>query len=105
MMKLIVWLLTVAHCAAFAPAVRAPSTTAAAQAAAGASALFSSTKQVEAKRREGGVAGELGLPCEGECEISRYPNLPDSVHPGVLSGKALIDLLQDAKTKGAHNLN
>jgi fructose-bisphosphate aldolase, class II len=100
MMKLIVWLFTVAHCAAFAPAVRAPSTTAAvAQAASSTGALFS-TKQVDAKRREGGVAGELGLPCEGECEISRYPNLPDSVHPGVLSGKALIDLLQDAKTKG-----
>jgi fructose-bisphosphate aldolase, class II len=100
MMKLTVWLLTVAQCAAFAPAVRAPSTAGTA-AAASASALFS-TKQVETKRREGGVAGELGLPCEGECEISRYPNLPDSVHPGVLSGKALIDLLQDAKSKGAH---
>jgi fructose-bisphosphate aldolase, class II len=101
MMKLIVWLVTVAHCAAFAPAVRAPSTTAAAAHAASSTSALFSTKQVDAKRREGGVAGELGLPCEGECEISRYPNLPDSVHPGVLSGKALIDLLQDAKTKGA----
>jgi fructose-bisphosphate aldolase, class II len=104
MMKLIVWLVTVAHCAAFAPAVRAPSTTAAAHAASSTSGALFSTKQVDAKRREGGVAGELGLPCEGECEISRYPNLPDSVHPGVLSGKALIDLLQDAKTKGTQTI-
>jgi hypothetical protein len=99
MMKVTVWLLTVANCAAFAPAVRAPPSTTAATQAASASALFS-TKQVQTKRREGGVADELGIPCEGECEISRYPNLPDSVHPGVLSGQALIDLLQDAKTKG-----
>jgi hypothetical protein len=99
MMKLTVWLLTVAHCAAFAPAVRAPASTTVATQAGSTSALFS-TKQVQTKRREGGVADELGIPCEGECEISRYPNLPDSVHPGVLSGQALIDLLQDAKTKG-----
>jgi hypothetical protein len=47
-----------------------------------------------------GSAGELGLPCEAECAISKYPNMPESVHPGVLSGQAVIDLLEDAKKKG-----
>jgi fructose-bisphosphate aldolase class II len=97
MMKLTVWLLTVAHCAAFSPAVRRspPSSRSAV-------VLGATTEQKKAatKRREGGVADELGIPCEGECEITGYPNLPESVHPGVLSGQALLDLLQDAKTKG-----
>jgi hypothetical protein len=47
-----------------------------------------------------GSAGELGLPCEAECAITKYPNMPDSVHPGVLSGQAVVDLLEDAKKKG-----
>ena len=47
-----------------------------------------------------GSAGELGLPCEAECAITKYPNMPESVHPGVLSGQAVIDLLEDAKKKG-----
>lgn len=47
-----------------------------------------------------GAADELGLPCEGECAIAKYPNLPDTVHPGVLSGQATLDLLADAKAKG-----
>ncbi|GMI08449.1 hypothetical protein TrLO_g4653 [Triparma laevis f. longispina] len=42
----------------------------------------------------------LGIPCEDECGLSEYPNLPDSIHPGVLSGQALMDLLEDAKKKG-----
>jgi hypothetical protein len=48
----------------------------------------------------GGVAGELGLPCEDECALVSYPKLPSSVHPGVLSGRALMDLLNDAREKG-----
>jgi len=32
--------------------------------------------------------------------MNEYPNLPDTVHPGVLSGQALSDLLADAKAKG-----
>ena len=43
------------------------------------------------------ISEELGLPCEDECAIDKYPNLPDSVHPGVLSGQAMVDLLDHAK--------
>jgi fructose-bisphosphate aldolase, class II len=46
------------------------------------------------------IADEFGIPCEEECAIERYPNLPESVHPGVLSGKALLDLLNHAKENG-----
>jgi fructose-bisphosphate aldolase, class II len=48
----------------------------------------------------GGIAEELDLPCEDECAIESYPNLPPSVHPGVLSGQAVIDLLNHAKENG-----
>mmetsp|Transcript_45366 Transcript_45366/g.53119 ORF Transcript_45366/g.53119 Transcript_45366/m.53119 type:complete len:446 (+) Transcript_45366:79-1416(+) len=48
----------------------------------------------------GGMSDELGIPCEEECALEAYPNLPASVHPGVLSGQAMLDLLEDAKTKG-----
>ena len=47
-----------------------------------------------------GTAQELGIPCEDECAIEKYPNLPASVHPGVLSGQAQMDLLQHAKDNG-----
>ena len=46
------------------------------------------------------MAEEVGIPCEDECGLDSYPNLPESVHPGVLSGDAMMDLLQDAKAKG-----
>jgi fructose-bisphosphate aldolase, class II len=46
------------------------------------------------------MAEELGIPCLEECAISKYPNLPESIHPGVLSGQALKDLLQHAKENG-----
>jgi fructose-bisphosphate aldolase class II len=46
------------------------------------------------------VSEEFGLPCLDECALEKYPNLPESVHPGVLSGKAMMDLLADAKAKG-----
>lgn len=47
-----------------------------------------------------GSASELDLPCEDECAIEKYPNLPDTVHPGVLSGQAQVDLLKHAKENG-----
>lgn len=89
MMKLTVWLLLVSECASFAPAFLRPRSS---------SSLAAST--AAETKREGGVADELGIPCELECQIEAYPNLPDSVHPGVLSGKAMMDLLEDAKAKG-----
>lgn len=48
----------------------------------------------------GGMSEELGIPCDEECALESYPNLPASVHPGVLSGQPMLDLLEDAKTKG-----
>ena len=47
-----------------------------------------------------GMADEVGIPCEEECALESYPNLPPSVHPGVLSGEAMMDLLQHAKDNG-----
>ena len=60
--------------------------------------LFSSS--TEEAQKIASVADELGLPCEGECALPSYPNLPESVHPGVLSGKAMMDLLNHAKENG-----
>jgi hypothetical protein len=50
----------------------------------------------------GGASSELGLPCEEDCAIEKYPNLPASVHPGVLSGQAQLDLLRHAKENGQY---
>jgi len=49
---------------------------------------------------EGRLSTDLGIPCEAECALQKFPNLPDSVHPGVLSGKAMMDLLKHAKDHG-----
>ena len=49
---------------------------------------------------KGGSSAELGLPCEDECALESFPNLPPSVHPGVLSGQAQVDLLNHAKENG-----
>lgn len=46
------------------------------------------------------IAGELDIPCEEECALESYPNMPPSVHPGVVTGQALVDLLEDAKKRG-----
>jgi len=46
---------------------------------------------------KGQVSEELGLPCEDECALESYPNMPESVHPGVLSGKSLQDLIEHAR--------
>ena len=47
-----------------------------------------------------GIAEELDLPCEGDCSLGSYPNMPDSVHPGVVTGQAMVDLLDHAKDNG-----
>ena len=49
------------------------------------------------------MAEDVGIPCEDECALESYPNLPASVHPGVLSGQAMMDLLQHAKENGKHD--
>ena len=46
------------------------------------------------------MAEELGTPCEDECAMDSYPNMPPSVHPGVNTGQAMIDLLNHAKENG-----
>jgi fructose-bisphosphate aldolase class II len=46
------------------------------------------------------MADELDIPCEDDCAIESYPNLPSSVHPGVNTGQAMVDLLQHAKENG-----
>ncbi len=48
----------------------------------------------------GGMSSDIGIPCEDECALESFPNLPETVHPGVLSGKAMVDLLQHAKDNG-----
>ena len=47
-----------------------------------------------------GMAEEVGIPCEDECALTSFPNLPESVHPGVVSGQAMMDLLNHAKENG-----
>ena len=41
---------------------------------------------------------ELGMNCEGDCEAV-YSKLPKSVKPGVVTGQALVDLLDYAKAR------
>jgi len=45
-------------------------------------------------------AKEFKIPVERDPADQTYPNLPSSIHPGVLSGQAMMDLLKDAKEKG-----
>lgn len=74
--------------------------------ASGINAFVSPSKSVSSNARKFGIpkdlamgtmADELGLPCT---DIPAFPNLPASVHPGVVSGQAMMDLLADAKEKG-----
>ena len=44
---------------------------------------------------------ELGMNCEGDCEAV-YSKLPPSVKPGVVTGQALVDLLDYAKARRPH---
>jgi fructose-bisphosphate aldolase class II len=46
------------------------------------------------------ISEELDLPCDEECALSSYPNMPESVHPGVNTGQSMIDLLNHAKANG-----
>ena len=46
------------------------------------------------------IAEELNLPCDEECSLKSFPNLPESVHPGVVTGQAMVDLLNHAKENG-----
>jgi hypothetical protein len=65
----------------------------------GATPLFQSTETAKSTTG-GGISGELGTPCEDDCAITSYPNLPKSIHPGVLSGQPMMDLLNHAKENG-----
>jgi len=47
-----------------------------------------------------GMSNDVGIPCEDECALESFPNLPESIHPGVLSGQAMMDLLNHAKENG-----
>lgn len=51
------------------------------------------------------IADDVGIPCEDECALESFPNLPPSVHPGVLSGQAMMDLLEHAKANGTSILS
>ena len=46
------------------------------------------------------ISEELGTPCEDECAMDSFPNMPASVHPGVVTGQAMLDLLDHAKENG-----
>jgi hypothetical protein len=48
------------------------------------------------------MAENVGIPCEDECALESFPNLPASVHPGVVSGQAMMDLLDHAKENGKY---
>lgn len=51
------------------------------------------------------MADDVGIPCEDECALSSFPNLPESIHPGVLSGQAMMDLLNHAKENGKYDFS
>ena len=57
-------------------------------------------KTAGAAPRMGVASSEMGIPCEDECALPSYPNMPASVHPGVVTGQALKDLLQHAQDNG-----
>lgn len=55
--------------------------------------------QSDSKLR-GAMSDELDIPCEDECAMTSYKNLPASVHPGVVTGQAMFDLLKHARENG-----
>jgi hypothetical protein len=69
----------------------------------GATPLFQSTETAKSTTG-GGISGELGTPCEDDCAMTSFPNLPESVHPGVLSGQPMMDLLNHAKENGTSHI-
>lgn len=46
------------------------------------------------------TSSDLGTPCIDECALTDFPNMPESVHPGVVTGQGLVDLLNHAKENG-----
>lgn len=46
------------------------------------------------------TSADMGIPCTEECALPGFPNMPASVHPGVLTGQAVVDLLEHAKKNG-----
>ena len=62
------------------------------------STTIASTQNVNTQLKS--MSDELDIPCEDDCAIESYPKLPASVHPGVNTGQAMIDLLQHAKENG-----
>ena len=68
------------------------------------SAVPSSTKTTSlhgvALRGSGRMSEDIGIPCEEECALDSFPNMPLSVNPGVVTGQALVDLLNHAKENG-----
>jgi hypothetical protein len=66
------------------------------QKSANAAINFSAEKSTAVKS----MSDELDIPCEDDCAIESYPKLPDSVHPGVNTGQAMVDLLMHAKEHG-----
>ena len=48
----------------------------------------------------GAMSDELSIPCDDECAMTSYKNLPASVHPGVVTGQAMMDLLNHARENG-----
>jgi fructose-bisphosphate aldolase class II len=66
----------------------------------GAGAFAPSTFRTRQSVSVKGIANDIGIPCEEECALECFPNMPASVHPGVLTGQAMMDLLQHAKDNG-----
>lgn len=48
---------------------------------------------------------DIGIECGEECGMEKYPNMPESVHAGVVTGQALVDLLDHAKENGKLGIN
>ena len=66
----------------------------------GADAFTSNVQRSSRVRLQEKIADELGLPCDDECSLKSFPNLPESVHPGVVTGQAMVELLEHAKQNG-----
>ena len=58
------------------------------------------TAKASSALSNGNMSDELDIPCDDECAVGSYANLPPSVHPGVVSGQAQVDLLEHAKANG-----
>eukprot|EP00964_Phaeocystis_antarctica_P073354 scaffold44993_cov72-Phaeocystis_antarctica.AAC.2 len=66
--------------------------------AVGASRSAARSMHMSADAGTGTFSEDLGIPCEGDCEAV-YSKLPASVKPGVVTGQALVDLLDYAKAR------